>query len=113
MIFFRVGALDCVLEVGVQEATKVGHVVDVSGAPAQLTFRLLQVEKALRRLVVLWADQLADLECGREGSILLHIDRSRGLIMLLQELLLCSLTASILIDSYVADGTFKNSGRVH
>ena len=65
MIVFRVGALDSVLIVGVQQAAEIRHVVDVSGAPAQLAFRLLQVEKALRCLVMLWTDQLADLECGR------------------------------------------------
>ena len=65
MIVFRVGALDSVLVVGVQEAAEIRHVVDVSGAPAHLAFRLLQVEKALRCLVMLWTDQLADLECGR------------------------------------------------
>ena len=64
MIIFRVGALNRVLVVGVQEAAEIRHVVDVSGAPAHLAFRLLKVEKALRCLVMLRTDQLADLECG-------------------------------------------------
>ena len=87
----RIRALNGVLVVGVEQASEVLHIVDVLGTATNATFWLLKVQQALRGLVMLGTDQLADLECRGQRCILLGV--KCGLL---------SVTTAILIG-YMAD----------
>ena len=75
LVFFGIGALDCVLVVRVKQASEVRHIVNIFGsATTGTTFGLLKIKQALRGLVMLWTYQLADLESGGKWCILLDVN---------------------------------------